>query len=50
MVDTEVRREAGMETRMGSVTSIWVTLEVLGEKKLHYGSCVKKEKGSLPNL
>lgn len=32
------------------VTSIRVTVEVLGEEKLHYGICVKKEKGSLPNL
>lgn len=41
MMDTVVRREAGMETWIGGIPSIKVVAEVLGEKKLYYGICMK---------
>lgn len=41
MIDTVVRREAGMETWIGGIPSIQVVAEVLGEKKLYYGICMK---------
>lgn len=40
MMDTEIRREAGMETWIGGVTSIsiGVAVEVPREEKLRYGN------------